>query len=85
MKLPEYKVALYIEHNDHKTCYETAEQAIENGRYDPAWFVSPEEMQAAIDNDSVWCVQWYPNTPVGFFMVLASTLEAALDAAATIA
>jgi hypothetical protein len=45
-------------------------------------WASPEEREKALANNSVWSVQWYPNTPVGFCQIYASSLEALLKAIA---
>jgi len=81
MNLPDYQIALYIHHNEHKLYYETVSEAIASRTYDSDDFVSDAERDAAIAMNSVWRVQWYPRTPVGFCTVLASSLEAALTAA----
>ena len=40
-------------------------------------WVSGDEKRRALENNSVWTIQWYPDTPVGFYCVAASTFEAA--------
>jgi hypothetical protein len=69
--LPEHKCGLHLSHNEHRDVYETVEQF-----YAADWFVSPEEWRKAIAEDSVWVLHWYPETPVGFHSIAASTLEA---------
>ena len=47
-------------------------------------WVSPEEREKALRDNTVWSIQWYPDTPVGFCQLYASSLEtliAALKAA----
>ena len=78
--LPEHKCGLFLTHNEHRNYYETVEQWLENGqRDDPKsgfeW-VSPEEREKAIREDSVWTLQWYPDTPIGSYDIAASSLEA---------
>jgi hypothetical protein len=51
--------------------YETIEEF-----YDHTDFISPEEWSKAVAEDSVWVLQWYPDTPIGSYIVAASTLEA---------
>ena len=51
--------------------YETIEE-----HYDCDDFVSPEELKKAIAEDSVWILHWYPDTPIGSYSILASSLEA---------
>jgi hypothetical protein len=69
--LPEHKCGLYLEHNAHKDVYETLEEF-----YDPGDFVSEKEWLKAVKENSVWKLQWYPDTPIGFYIVCASTLDA---------
>ena len=68
---PKHKCGLYLTHNDHRNVYETIEE-----HYDCHDFVSPEELKKAIAEDSVWVLQWYPDTPIGSYSILASSLEA---------
>ena len=44
------------------------------------WLSDDDRLKAIADN-SVWTIQWYPNTPVGFSCVGASTLAGAVAAA----
>ena len=69
--LPEHKGGLHLDHNEHRNYYQTVEEC-----YDPEDFVSEDEWLKAIKEDSVWVLHWYPNTPVGFTRIAASTLEA---------
>jgi len=69
--LPAHKCGLHLTHNEHRDVYETVEEF-----YEPDDFVSPEEWGKAVAEDSVWVLQWYPNTPVGFYKIAASTLDA---------
>jgi hypothetical protein len=46
---------------------------------------SDEERDKAVRENSVWTIQWYPDTPVGFYCVGASTFEAAAKYALTFA
>lgn len=76
--------SLHLSFNSHKSSYRTLKQAMEDqpDYYDSEDFVSPNEMQRAIESDTVWTLQWYPNTPVGFNVMHAHSLEALLKAAA---
>lgn len=77
--------ALHIEHNDHHTVYESAEAKIRWQENDPKadYFgdVPEDEKKKMIEADSIWTVHIYPNTPVGFNVYHAATLDAAIDAA----
>lgn len=71
--------SLIISFNDeHAPNYDTAE---EWGEYhDLRDWVSEEEREKAIATNSVWTCQWYPDTPVGFYLLRASSLPALIAA-----
>ena len=71
---------LHLSRNDHASNYCTAAQEIadapENYSNEP-----PEAVQAMKDADTIWTLQVYPDTPVGFVWLHRATLDALLDAA----
>lgn len=80
--LPQHECGLHLNHNDHKNVYETAEQWI----VDNDWcdWENDEAKQRAIATDSIWTLQWYPDTPVGFYAVAAPTLDELLARASKV-
>lgn len=83
MKLPKHKCSLTITHNEHKDYYQTAKDEIEKWddpemNYLIEWS-SPESKQKAIETDEIWCMTWYPNTPIGFYSIATSNLEELLE------
>lgn len=72
--LPKHKCGLYLTHNEHRDSYEPVEQAAH--RLEDDDWVTPDEREKAIETDSIWTLQWYPETPIGFFIMAASSLEA---------
>ena len=79
MKFPKH-INLTLEHNPHAIYYETVEyHCISEGYICEDW-VSLEEREKAHKTNELWTIQWYPDTPIGFFFLAASTLEALLDA-----
>ena len=70
-RLPEHKCGLHLSHNEHLDVYETVEHF-----YEADCFVSLEEWRKAVAEDSVWVLHWYPDTPIGFHRIAASTLGA---------
>jgi len=72
---PEHKGEMFIEHNGHKSNYETVENYIEWRKFDDDDFATPESKKKCIENDSIWVLQWYPNTPVGFNVLVGSSLQ----------
>jgi len=77
MILPRHKASLSINHNDHKDYYMTVADLMtsEHPSLDKDYFVSDEDLQVCIDTNELWEIQWYPDTPVGFYKVCGSTLE----------
>lgn len=73
--LPEHKGELTIEHNGHKSNYESVEQYIAWRKFDNEDFANGETRKKCIETDSIWVLQWYPNTPVGFNVLVGSTLN----------
>lgn len=72
---------ILIDYNYCTSFYRTVAEAVEEGDIDEDSWVSPEEKALAIELNSVWRLTWYPDTPVGFYSVSASSLEAAMLAA----
>jgi hypothetical protein len=72
---------MHITHNQHLNYYETIEQAIETKTYDTQDWPDNEELERSKQTGEVWQIQWYPEAPVGFCIVCASTFERALEEA----
>lgn len=67
---------------DHACNYVAAKQWIEEFGTENDWSdVPPDELQRMKDTNTIWALQIYPNTPVGFNRWSRSTLDAAIDAA----
>ncbi len=81
--LPKHAASLTISHNDHLGYYSTVAREIEDDGHGMDAWVSEEEKQRSIDTNEVWLMQWYPDTPVGFYTLAASSLGALLVGAAS--
>ena len=79
MKLPKH-IAFSITHNDYRTNYETAEEYIKTTE-DQGLAHSMVDREEMLRTGEIWELHWYPDTPVGFIHVMASTLEKALAVA----
>lgn len=77
-RFPKHDYGLYLRHNEHKCFYQTIEQYCAELDRDDDW-VSQEQREKSILTDSLWVLQWYPDTPVGFFRLLACDLDVLLD------
>ncbi len=75
--------SLTIAFNDHASNYVDVATAIAEGMLENADWVSEEEKQKAIAENSVWEIRYYPNTPVGFIALAGSSLQSVIDAAIT--
>jgi hypothetical protein len=90
MELPKDKAGLTLEHNPHKGSYTPLTEWFSARdmlpREDKTAFadIAGEELQKCLRKDEVWVLQWYPNTPGGFYAVAASTLQGVLEAAANV-
>jgi hypothetical protein len=80
MKFPEHKCGLYLQHNEHKDNYQSAEDWIEESdHYKNYEWKDDESKRRAIEADEIWTLQWYPDTPIGFHSVAAPTLDELLE------
>ena len=72
-----------LSYNDgHKPNYMTAEEWLDTCKY-MYQHVSKETREKMIANDSIWTLQVYPNTPIGFNWYHGATMDEAIDAAMT--
>lgn len=81
IELPAHKGGLFLSHNEHRNYYEPLTSWLKSrGPFD---WESGAHRQRAIDTDECWVLQWYPNTPIGFLLVAAPTLDECLAFAAS--
>lgn len=75
MTIPKH-LSLTIEHNPHKTVYQSALQWFQDREsLDPDPDYSEETKKQCIAQDSIWTIQYYPDTPIGFHFAVAPNLE----------
>ena len=72
--LPPHAGGLLLGHNEHRNLYQSLAHFIEVNELTED-FESPEQMRLAIAVDECWTLQWYPDSPVGFYRVAAPTLN----------
>ena len=74
------KAEVSIEFNAHKSCYESIEESLTFGDMRPETEIEdPEVLAKMIELDRMIKVQFYPDTPVGFYTVYHHDLDSALD------
>lgn len=66
---------LIIQSNPHHANYESVESFIEWRKIDDEDFISLDEKKKCLDENKLWLIQWYPNSPIGFEILCASTFE----------
>lgn len=82
MTFPEHKAGFFLQHNEHKNYYEPLDEWLcKSNHIDERAWVSEEQKQKALTTDSLWVMQWYPETPVGSCILAAADLDALLAAA----
>jgi len=74
--LPPHKGELSLTHNEHRSLYESIGEWVAFLRLQDDEWASADEKAKALREDSLWMLQWYPDTPVGFHRLLASSIEA---------
>jgi hypothetical protein len=86
MKFPRHEASLSLTHNEHKAYYQTVQDRInddDHGYRADDW-VSEGQKQKAIETNDCWTLQWYPDTPVGSYVLSAADLDVLLDAACNV-
>lgn len=80
---PKHECGMCLDHNDYKNYYESIETAVSEieerevgagTKLKDVWY-SAAERQKILDTGELWELQWYPDTPVGFYVVRASSFE----------
>ena len=72
------KGSVTLECNEHRSAYQTVE---ENLRSLSIGNLTPELLKAMTDKDTCFILQFYPNTPVGYYRIAHYSLDRLLDAA----
>jgi len=79
--LPKHEASLTLEHNDHKSVYQTVAQYIQDNSIKDEEWLSIESKERAISTNELWVMQWYPHTAIGFYRVAAPTLAELFECA----
>jgi len=83
LKWPKHKCGMYVSHNEYRDSYHSIEIAVQDieavelragTKSEDIWY-SLEERQTILDTRELWELQWYPNTPIGSYIVRASSFE----------
>jgi hypothetical protein len=77
---PKHDASLHLTHNDHKSVYETVQEYRETREVEDHEWASAEQRDKAYATGELWELQWYPDTPVGFYVLYAADFDALMDA-----
>lgn len=75
------KCGVYITVNEHRDSYESVEHWLANMAVLGHEVVDQEVKRKMIEMDTIIDLQFYPDTPIGFYKVLHFDIDAAFDAA----
>lgn len=75
------KGGVYLTVNDHKNSYQNVEEYFDDISGHREIEIYEKEYELMKENDIVYELQFYPNTPVGFYHVYGSSLEYVLGKA----
>lgn len=78
MDFPKH-INMHIEHQPHASCFQTVEEWLKENKLSGYSDTTPEDEHKMIESDSIWTIQWYPDTPVGFYSVAAASLERCVE------
>ena len=78
--VPPHKGSMILTVDGHKAVYESVEDYLKGFGEEHTSFSSDEEKRLAIETDTIWELQWYPDTPVGFYCIGAASPEALMAA-----
>lgn len=73
--------SFHLTHNEHHSYYQTAEQYITEDDYSEFKDVDPFDIKDMKKHDSIWTLQIYDISPVGFYRFHGSTLDDVIDKA----
>lgn len=76
------KCGVYLSVNEHRNCYNTAAQALDEAKHYPCPpKIEPDVQAKMIETDTIVRLQFYPDTPVGSYEIWHYDLDIALDIA----
>lgn len=78
MRFPKHEAGLLLEHNTHRNYYLPLAQWLEEHDIAADDWAAEDQHAKALAEDSCWRLQWYPRSPVGFYVLYAADLEVLL-------
>lgn len=79
IEFPKHHI-LSINHNEHKSCYQTVGMYLDdNEMYKDC--ITPDDLKICIERNELWELRWYPITPISFYHICSYSLERCLEIA----
>lgn len=75
------KCSVYVEINDHKSFYEKIKDYLEERFREQLDEIDKDVLDKIYETDNLVYIQFYPDTPIGFYSILHYDLDKALDLA----
>ncbi|MBC8485985.1 MAG: hypothetical protein H8D45_08090 [Bacteroidetes bacterium] len=75
------KCGIYLEINEYRDCYKTVEEAIKNLNEFQEEEIDRELANRMIKENTIISLQFYPETPIGFYKVYGTSVEEVLKEA----
>jgi len=80
--LSKCKCGVYLEVNKHRDSYESAAEILDDAEgYECPPKIAPEVKQRMIETDTIITLQFYPDTPIGFYEIWHYDLDMVLNEA----
>ena len=77
MHFPSHTYGLYLEHNVHRDMEQSLQDWL-NDIHADGYFASQEALERSLSTDECWSLEWYPETPLDVYRVMAPTLQEVL-------
>jgi hypothetical protein len=81
------KCGVFLTVNEHRDYYQTARECLDKIReYDEATIdeLPVETFDKMVETNTIVCLQFYPDTPIGSYTIYHHDVEAALDQALSV-
>lgn len=69
---------------EHRRYYQTVSEALDDRGEDWITLVDRADRAKCVGSDVLWVLQWYPKTPIGFYVFGGSTPDKLLDLAKSV-
>jgi hypothetical protein len=75
------KCGIFLKVNEHRDYYQSTKECIEEINSSEAGEIDEETAKDLIEKDLIITLQFYPDTPVGFYIIYGTDIDKILDEA----